>query len=319
MADETQHLDVATYAAAVRHLLSDLPATEREALTEDLEDHLAEVFAESGSPLEVRLGSPADYAAELRRAYGAGLPTKKARFGRTKRLLTSATASLSRWPTYMAIRGYLPELRPAWWVLRAYLVVLVLAVVLRGDQEIHPIPNPFSSQGLLELIAMALAIMLSIKLGRRTAQRPGPSWLMRTGNAVVAIAGLIALGSMSTPPAWVSYGYASTDTRQLDVRGYGFPVTNIYPYTLDGKPLQGVLLYDQDGRPVTIDARGYGLVVQYPTAADGRPITNQYPLNETWPDGTEVQAPKVILPPSPASSPSAPSPSPSPSATPNSQ
>src|SRR5215211_2863511 len=64
--------DVARYATAVRAAFADLPGPERELLLEDLEDHLQEVAAEAGGPLEERLGRPETYAAELRAS--AGLP-----------------------------------------------------------------------------------------------------------------------------------------------------------------------------------------------------------------------------------------------------
>ena len=62
---------VLSYAAAVRGALSDLPASARDQLLADLEDHLAEVAAESGQSLTERLGTPEAYAAELSAAYGA--------------------------------------------------------------------------------------------------------------------------------------------------------------------------------------------------------------------------------------------------------
>jgi hypothetical protein len=78
--------DVARYAAAVRAAFADLPAPDREALLEDIEDHLVEVAAEPGGPLEERLGPPEAYAAELRA--WAGLPSgaTRRRGPRTSRL-----------------------------------------------------------------------------------------------------------------------------------------------------------------------------------------------------------------------------------------
>ncbi|MQA78377.1 MAG: hypothetical protein GEV10_07850 [Streptosporangiales bacterium] len=68
---------VRRYAAEVRQALSDIPEAELGELGEDLDGHLAEVGAEIGDdvPYEAmveRLGTPAEYAAELRQA--AGLP-----------------------------------------------------------------------------------------------------------------------------------------------------------------------------------------------------------------------------------------------------
>jgi len=311
MADETPHNDVARYAAAVRDALSDLPAAKRDLVLEDLEDHLAEVAAESELPLASRLGPPEEYAAELRAAYGAGHQPPRLRFPRTRRLLRRTLYQLSGWRTYQAVRDYLPELRPAWWVLRAYLAVIVLAVMLRGDQTIHPIPNPFTSGGILELIAMAAAIVFSIKLGRWSSRRnDGLSWPLRAGNAMVALSGLIALGSMSTLPTWADTYSANSGMPDAYAPG---PITNIYAFTVDGRPLESVLLYDQDGRPLVIDASGYGIISNYPAAADGQPITNEYPLTQTRMDGSGIVPPRVAVPPAVPS----PSPSPSPPASPS--
>src|SRR2546429_5912771 len=71
MASNNQADDVATYAAAVRAALSNLPTDQSEVLLEDLEDHLREVAAEAEGPLAERLGPPEQYAQELRSAYGA--------------------------------------------------------------------------------------------------------------------------------------------------------------------------------------------------------------------------------------------------------
>jgi hypothetical protein len=68
---------VATYVAAVRDELGDLPPDELAEIAEDVRDHLDHVAAEYGDGVTVavlidRLGAPAAYAAELRAA--AGLP-----------------------------------------------------------------------------------------------------------------------------------------------------------------------------------------------------------------------------------------------------
>ncbi|NUR87968.1 MAG: hypothetical protein HOY71_28110, partial [Nonomuraea sp.] len=103
------------YARAVRQALADHP--DREELVEDLDDHLAEIAAESDVPLEDRLGPPIAYAAELAAAYG-GRPTTS----RRRRLLGEVRAS--GW--YRRMAAFLPELRPGWWVLRGYVLAMLL-------------------------------------------------------------------------------------------------------------------------------------------------------------------------------------------------
>src|SRR5215211_3749608 len=127
--------EVARDATAVRAAFADLPAPERELLLEDLEDHLEEVAAEDGGPLAERLGPPEGYAAELRAS--AGLPAPGAagrratlRESRLARRLEGAWRAARAHPAGRAGVEFLPELRPAWWVVRGYLAVQAAAVAL---------------------------------------------------------------------------------------------------------------------------------------------------------------------------------------------
>ncbi|WP_324274690.1 hypothetical protein [Blastococcus brunescens] len=59
-------------------------------------------------------------------------------------------------------------------------------------------------------------------------------------------------------------------------------MTDVLPYAADGTPLDGVLLYDQDGRPLKVGfqewwADGCARVLEQPRAADGVPVPNSYP------------------------------------------
>ena len=198
MASNDQADDVTTYAASVRAALSDLPPDQAGVLLEDLEDHLREVATDAGGSLAERLGPADQYAQELRRAYGV------AHAGATRQhpLLRDVTVAISRVTTsswYRQVRAFLPELRPAWWVLRAYLLVLVITVAFSPSYNIRPIPNPFSSRGLLEVVAMAIAIVVSVRLGRRN--RPlakGGRLLAIAANVLIALIAVPALASMGT-------------------------------------------------------------------------------------------------------------------------
>jgi uncharacterized membrane protein len=86
----TTHAAVAEYVARVKAELADLPAAEIEEILEDIEQHLGEVATELGDDVSVdtlveRLGTPEQYATELRTAAGypagepAGPPPKQRR------------------------------------------------------------------------------------------------------------------------------------------------------------------------------------------------------------------------------------------------
>ena len=304
--------DVATYASAVRAALAALPDTERESLLEDLEDHLAEVASESEVPLRERLGRPEDYAAELRSAYGAGEAESIGRRRLVGDTFRAFIAPLTGTQAYREARALWPELGPGWWVLRAYLAVLVVAFVLRRGNNLRPIPNPFSRFGLLEIGAMVAAVVISVRLGRRRAQAGKARRLATLAlNVMIAVLTVPVLVSRSTNHPY-AYGVADvTDPySSAAAAGYYPGFTNIYPYTKDGKPLKDVLLYDQNGQPLM--PANSGITTEYPIGTDGQPITNSYPLNQRHPNGDPILAPRVALPPEPTNAQPTSSPSPTP-------
>lgn len=318
MPDSNSANDVASYADAVRAALASLPEKERESLLEDLESHLAEVGSESDAPLQERLGTPEAYAAELKLAFGAAFETgetKRRRRMRDKPLALIHAATGTR--AYREVRAMLPELRPGWWILRAYLAVLFLAFLFRGQDSLRPIPNPFSSLGLFQILATAVAIVVSVRLGRRGLPDK-QAWRVAAvaANVAIAVIALPVLVDMSTGFSYAYYGGDPSNPYAPPVQaGYYVPgVTNIYPYSSDGKPLKGVLLYDQDGHPLVLDTSGQGgVITNVPIGADGLPIPNAYPVDQRDPNGQTVLPPRVALPPGPIPSPtSSPNPTPKP-------
>ena len=314
MASNDQADDVATYAASVRAALSNLPTDQSEVLLEDLEDHLREIAADAGGPLHERLGPPQQYAEDLRAAYGAAQVTTRrqdAALHDLQRALARVTGST--W--YRQIRAFLPELRPAWWVLRAYLAVLILMAAVSPGYPLGPIPDPTSKRGLVEILATGIAIWLSVRIGRRSRQLSQKALVLEySANLLIALFAVVVLANMR------SFAYSEltgTTSPQQTTFANAFAagqVTNIYPYSQDGKPLTNVLLYDQDGRPIMVDKSE--AQTSYPIGADGKAVTNAYPLTQRHLTGDPVVAPRVALPPWPSPSPSAsPNPSPSPSSS----
>ena len=273
-------LGPAEYARQVRAALGDLPAASLEELLEDLDEHLGEVAAEGSGPLEAQLGPPAVYAQELRRA--AGLPawagTARAPRGAE---LRDAAARLARRPEVRSVLAFLPELRPAWWVARAWLALLAVGFLFGYSSGLFPF-GP-----VLGLPLLAGAVVLSVRLGRR-AQRgrhPDPRRrLVTVGvNAVLAVLAVVALGvgqQRSSQPVYADGPSPSPAYRYGDggtlAHEDGSPVTNIYPYSSAGQPLTGVLLYDQDGR---------ALDNLSPTTREGLPVERVVPPGSPPPPG----------------------------------
>ena len=195
--------------------------------------------------------------------------------------------------------------------MRAYLVVLFLAFVFRDGSNLRPIPNPFTSGGLLQIVATVVAIGISVRLGRRTtAASRGWRGAVVAVNVVIALLALPVLASMGTGNNAYSYDYSPDPYVSAASAGYFPGVTNIYPYSKDGKPLKDVLLYDQSGRPLVPEKTD--IVIDVPTGPDGLPIPNAYPLSERQANGDPVVPPRVPLPPSQTSAPT-----PSPAVTPS--
>ncbi|WP_182883333.1 HAAS signaling domain-containing protein [Microbispora sp. H10949] len=274
------------YADAVREALADLPPEDRETLLEDLHDHISEVAAEPGLSLEDRLGAPEAYAAELRAAYG-GRPagTATSRRGR----LRSRTAGVARrahtrmlgLPPYRQAAAFLPELRPAWWVLRGYAIALAVLATL-------------TTPGLVpgDLVAWVFTLTVvwaSVWLGRHA--RSGPrGWgrtLLAGANVLAVVLVITAMAdASSTSPMNVSFDYGPGPAAVGPGRSVmieraatldGGPVYNILPYAADGTPLRDVRLYDQDGRPLTLRPEDFGQMLVIPCEGEP-PLRNAYPL-----------------------------------------
>ncbi|WP_347606332.1 hypothetical protein [Acrocarpospora sp. B8E8] len=264
------------YAQAVRDALADLPAADLEELVEDLDDHLAEVAAESDVPLEERLGSPEAYAAELRAAYGGRpedlaqvRPGVRARVGSwAAGTVARAHTRASRFPPYRQLAGFMPDLRPAWWVLRGYALGLLLV-------SFSTMTTQFVPESIGAWLFTLAAIWLSVWIGRRARGGWGRTLLV----AVNVFAGFLFVGGMVAVAEWngqsefTSYGPVPV----VQVGMSGSEVYNIYPYAKDGTPLRDVRLFDQDGRPITLNPEMNGYVIDQRCLEGPTPL-NEYPL-----------------------------------------
>jgi hypothetical protein len=173
-------------------------------------------------------------------------------------------------------------------VLRGYLVVLVPCLLGSDYRQDLPFPAPMRSH-LLGVVLVLVAVTASVILGRRKLPRA-------VGVAVVAAGVLLVLASAAVGKSvWDTmrhdYAYAASAAfmpppeqaigKYPLLSRYG-PVTDVFPYAADGTPLQGVLLYDQDGRPLHVGFQQWwadqcARVLKQPEAADGVAVPNSYP------------------------------------------
>jgi len=316
--DATDRADA--YLAQVRRHLATLTDDERDDLLDDLTAHVHEVAASRHGPLVDVLGTPETFAAELLAAAGLA-PTGSAGPGgaarHTAASLVSWTSTVRSHPWTRAVADFLPELRPAWWVARGWLLVYGLWLIGAEDRGSLPLPELFDS-ALLGVIAAVAASVVSVRLARRSSP---PRYLIVIDllAVVAALVLLLRVDDLATGPTvdYVGYQGAPVASGTL-AHADGSPITNIHAYGADGEPLEQVRLFDQHGRPIEIhDATGeWGepLVSEVVVGADGLPAANVYPLDQyalTWDNvrqaETRVPVPDPVLqlaplPPTTASS-----------------
>lgn len=269
------------YLAAVGRELADLPEPDRADLLEDLTLHLAALEEEQDErSLEARLGPAVTYAAELRSS--AGLPPRQAPLAEAASRVRTWLARARGSAVLRETRSFLPQLLPAWWVLRGYLLVLLPSLATVSTARDFPVPAPAGSH-VLGAVLVVVAVVLSVLLGRRRLPRP----LL----AVVVVVDLVVLAAaanlLASAPErlrvrelrTVAAPSPFTDSPLITTRG---PVTDIYPYAADGTPLKDVLLYDQDGRPLLTGRQLWWRdhcrrIVAQPKGPDGLPVLQSYP------------------------------------------
>lgn len=322
-------VDVVRYAAQVRAALADLAPADRDELLEDLENHLLEVRSDDDGPLELRLGAPEAYAAELRASAGLA-PARRSRWGLLGRVDDGLRRDVERLRAgVVALHGgrevadFLPELRPGWWVLRAWGAVWVLELLLDSYAELSAFPIPtVAGSAVLGLVAVLAATVFSVRIGRGHAPpvlcRPR---VVATGNVVLVVLGLLLANNvqerftvMSADAAYAgSPGVLTTADRR--------PVSNLYAFDSLGRPLRDVQLYDQDGRPLDTLALaapdGSYAEPEYRLDEAGAPRGNVFPrrlATEVWTDTGPSPAP---VPPPAVNAPRLATPEPSPSPEPS--
>ncbi len=320
---EAQH-----YLDGVAARLADLPEEDRADLLDELASHVDEVVAEGDTPLAARLGSPVEYAAELRAA--AGLPPARSR-GRAGGRLVGRLRAAAGGRRVAAAQAFVMSLRPVWWLARAWVLVGLVAMwpgqsTRTWSGNLPMVPRVSSPE--VGLLVLVVAVWASVQLGRGALSVPRRAVLAL--NLVAALAAVPVLASCVDQANNVQYveesgpRYLGPETTVPTEGAYasGNQLWNIYAYDAQGNLLHDVRLYDQDGAPLDL-----GLspdVTRRPVMdSKGRLLDNVFPYRYIEPDGTvadpdagpTVDAPALAGAPPP--SPAVPSPSTTPSASPS--
>ncbi len=275
MTSSTNEIGVRAYVVAVAARLADLPEEERKELIEDLEQHLREVDAEDEGMLIERLGTPEAYADELR--VSAGLPERRSSLRRR-------IEHVKRLPVVEELLRFLPELRPGWWILRAFIVA---AAGVRFWTSLEGTEGKYIWLGLGEIhvlviggVAALLLSVPSVMLGRASSSNRAVRWVSILGNVVTVLVGIMLVGNsypVDTAP------FDSTESGALTEYLHhedGTPIANICAYTGDLEPIKRVFLFDQDGQPIDNPSSVYDGTVRLSTEG----LANAYPHDRERPD-----------------------------------
>lgn len=265
--------EVRDFLDAVRVQLADLEPDEQRDILDGLEADLTDLVAERGADA---LGDPVAYARELRAAAGlepeigpvvAGRPRRspgEAVTGVLDAARTGFEAVVDRLPR--DVSAALSWLRPLWWVLRGWLAVEVVDMY-GGRPRMNAVPDLHGLGWLLCVVAVAGSI--AVGRGRVWPGGEGRGALART-----VLLGLNLFAVVVTPIAvahvvdgvndrydrGVNAGYqagasaraADPGTDKAGLYADGEWVSNIYPYDAQGRPLVGVQLFDQTGKPIDV-------------------------------------------------------------------
>lgn len=302
--------DVAAFVAAVRAQLDDLSSEEVTELTGGLEADLTDELADAGQTPHERYGDPVEYARELRSA--AGLPPRgRGRPGLPTRF-ASLLADVQAQPWWPAVRDFFVALRPVWWVLRAWILVEAFLGIFLGHSG-----GLFVGDEVGFLLVLA-AIVVSVEVGRRLHTFGRRQRTTTTVVNVLAVLALLPVLWQTTASSGYDAGSGYVDQTPPGLSYNGAAVSNVFPYDAQGRPLEGVQLYDQQGQALEIgeadrtqfDTNGNELRLLPGTAAGMPQRWNVFPLREqqmgtaTDIDGNPVpgptraaQAPFAAVPP----------------------
>jgi uncharacterized membrane protein len=264
--------DVRAYLQAVRERLADLPAEEREHLLSDVEAALLDGAGES------ELGPPERFADELRAA--AGIPAPEPTPAAEPAVPSWASRLERRLETLIVPPGVArlaTELAPIWWVLRGYLTIVAIAGITGADWSSNYSFLPVLDSGELTVLLLAVAIAISVAVGLRH-RRVTPAVVVV--NVLLAIFLPYAIGqTLGRPVESDVTSYAESAPPAPGLSYDGDEVTNVYPYDREGRLLQDVRLFDQQGRPLAIGSpTATDPDRRVPRTATGHQVFNAFPV-----------------------------------------
>lgn len=260
--------DVTSFVSRVRECLSDLSEDDRLELTEGLEADLTDQVAEHGGAV---LGDPEAYARELRAAAGYD-PVARRRLrvptGRTLAeqldILRGLWDELVSRPRVAPAWSVLVALRPAWWALRAWAAAVAVARLVPGwfDYGFRWLPGVHPVLGLAILLVCLVGSTLvgtgRIWPGGRSGSSARAALLLLN---VVALVALPVINGQLDAQSWSRYSQGYNEAQRGGINGAGVvnrgqQVCNIAAYDASGRPLTGVQLFDQRGRPLDVQCFG---------------------------------------------------------------
>jgi hypothetical protein len=227
------------FAASVRLELRDLPKSVIEELTGDLEASLQERRQDEGENFQ--LGSPNEYAAELREAAGMGpRPVSKTRFG-SKAMLSAVESWLRKYQLTNAILEFGTSVKPLWWVLRATLAWGLF--------------SGFYPNSVTDLALLVLLVFLSVQWGRK-------KWF--TGkffDSILLPLNVVAVLLLAPSSVLISNAVNTAVNTQQVMQEWsvnsglvynGKSVTEVNAFDSAGAEVKGLIFRDQNGTPLEI-------------------------------------------------------------------
>jgi hypothetical protein len=280
--------EVATYLSAVRETLSDLPPAERDDLLEEVESSLQEAAGEGGR-LHARLGSPEEFALELRAA--AGLHERTG--SRRRAQILRALHRLADDPRPAELRRLAMQLAPIWWLARAYLAVAGVAAVTHSgwSTRFPAVPRFGSAQAGVAAIVVTAAASIALGLRARGVRVRRGAVVVNLACIALAIPVIAHLGKGTLPPPTIVTVSAPYAVPGLLYNGQS--LHNIYPYTLRGKLLHDVLLYDEFGNPIDVGAGVVDPNRRILTTSTNTQVLNSFPIRYYDPGTIRVSHPNA--------------------------